>query len=419
MDNNRVIYTVPYESEVEYLKLIGTQWLDTGYKGNINTAMECVCKITDTTYGYVIAGSRTSPTVGNISFVCGKTNGSYQYICDFGDYTYSRLLVKKSDIDDYVKLYTSKDLRKGIDVVSGTEYTNNYIISNTEQTPYTIKIGCCGDNYPASFKHFRGCIKSFKLWSSDTLLLDLIPVRIGQIGYMYDKVSGKLFANKGTGNFVLGADVNNPVPKIRNVVYSGVNRCVMPMPYDSKIEYLESTGTQYINTDIYTSNTIGFEINAMGLSGAIQYHAAGFYKDYSLNNVCVFGSAHGGIVGCFGGDVHGYTSPGRIVASNYNWQNEMHICKLNKGSFYVDGNLIGSTSYTLTSFNKIWIGAINNIAKQSGRIYGAKVWENDVLIRDLIPVRRGNVGYLYDKVSGKLFGNSGTGQFILGNDIND
>lgn len=187
--------------------------------------------------------------------------------------------------------------------------------------------------------------------------------------------------------------------------------------YDCRVEYLESTGTQWIDTDIYTSNTIGFEINAMGLNNTTQYHAAGFFINKNLNNVCVFGSASGGIVGCFGGDTNTGTSPGRIVASNYNWQNEMHICKLNKGSFYVDGNLIGSTSYTLTSFNKIWIGAINNIAKQSGRIYGAKVWDNNILVRDLIPVRRGNVGYMYDRVSGNLFGNAGTGNFIIGPDI--
>jgi hypothetical protein len=26
------------------------------------------------------------------------------------------------------------------------------------------------------------------------------------MGYMYDKISGKLFENKGTGNFILGPD---------------------------------------------------------------------------------------------------------------------------------------------------------------------------------------------------------------------
>ena len=36
--------------------------------------------------------------------------------------------------------------------------------------------------------------------------MDLIPVRVGQVGYMYDKVSRQLFGNSGTGNFILGND---------------------------------------------------------------------------------------------------------------------------------------------------------------------------------------------------------------------
>jgi hypothetical protein len=51
-----------------------------------------------------------------------------------------------------------------------------------------------------------------------------------------------------------------------------------------------------------------------------------------------------------------------------------------------------------------------------GKYFSFKVFRNDVLVRDMIPVRVGNVGYLYDKVSGQLFGNSGTGNFILGPD---
>jgi hypothetical protein len=46
-----------------------------------------------------------------------------------------------------------------------------------------------------------------------------------------------------------------------------------------------------------------------------------------------------------------------------------------------------------------------------------QIYINDILVRDFIPVRVGNIGYMYDKVSKKLFGNSGQGNFILGNDI--
>ena len=55
-------------------------------------------------------------------------------------------------------------------------------------------------------------------------------------------------------------------------------------------------------------------------------------------------------------------------------------------------------------------------AHKNVRIASAKMYDGTVLIRDFIPVRKGHVGYMYDKVSKRLFGNSGTGSFILGPD---
>ena len=37
--------------------------------------------------------------------------------------------------------------------------------------------------------------------------MNLIPVRCGTTGYMYDSVSGTLFGNAGTGDFIVGTDV--------------------------------------------------------------------------------------------------------------------------------------------------------------------------------------------------------------------
>ena len=37
-------------------------------------------------------------------------------------------------------------------------------------------------------------------------------------------------------------------------------------------------------------------------------------------------------------------------------------------------------------------------------------------VADIIAVRKDGVGYMYDRVSGQLFGNSGTGAFIVGPD---
>ena len=62
----------------------------------------------------------------------------------------------------------------------------------------------------------------------------------------------------------------------------------------------------------------------------------------------------------------------------------------------------------------------NNVYGQNHfycKFYYLQITEYSDIVVDLIPVRVGTVGYMYDRVSGQLFGNSGTGDFILGPDI--
>ena len=63
---------------------------------------------------------------------------------------------------------------------------------------------------------------------------------------------------------------------------------------------------------------------------------------------------------------------------------------------------------------KIKFLEVSSSSSYEGKIYNAFIYDkNNEKILDLIPVRIGTTGYMYDKVSRKLFGNSGTGNFIL------
>ena len=55
--------------------------------------------------------------------------------------------------------------------------------------------------------------------------MNLIPVRVGQVGYMYDTVSGQLFENSGTGSFIVGPDSQEqptPIPAPEEYVNDGL-----------------------------------------------------------------------------------------------------------------------------------------------------------------------------------------------------
>ena len=63
------------------------------------------------------------------------------------------------------------------------------------------------------------------------------------------------------------------------------------------------------------------------------------------------------------------------------------------------------------------ISAAGTVTLQACKIGSCKLYLNNVLVRDFIPVRVGTVGYMYDRVTRRLFGNSGTGgAFVLGPD---
>lgn len=49
----------------------------------------------------------------------------------------------------------------------------------------------------------RNQIHSFKMWKDNKLQLDMIPIVADGVGCMYDKVSKRIFVNKGTGKFAI------------------------------------------------------------------------------------------------------------------------------------------------------------------------------------------------------------------------
>jgi hypothetical protein len=75
---------------------------------------------------------------------------------------------------------------------------------------------------------------------------------------------------------------------------------------------------------------------------------------------------------------------------------------------------LNSGNIYLFAFNYNGEGSTWRPAKM--KLYSCKITDNGTVVRDFIPVRVGQTGYMYDKVSGQLFGNSGTGSFILGRD---
>lgn len=187
----------------------------------------------------------------------------------------------------------------------------------------------------------------------------------------------------------------------------------MRKPYDAEIEYLESTGTQWIDTNyaLLGSDSVKVEMKVM------QTQATTEVKFYFCQR---FQSNHR--FGAYSNASNKYASVYRTLwkASSTSTDTNIHTLIWDDGELYRDGKLLVTASSTTVSApnETLTINAIFNDSNSINncRYYYIKITKNNELIFDFIPVRVGQVGYMFDKVSMKLFGNSGTGSFVLGPD---
>ena len=195
-------------------------------------------------------------------------------------------------------------------------------------------------------------------------------------------------------------------------------KSILPSGYTA-LEYIESTGTQYIDTGIAkTSLVFKVEVDVsfadstgrylIGTSSSSPGYCGRatngkFELNYSLRTTMSSGVNERVKMEYFcTGTQYGLTvtkngtSESLIVDSSYS-------TGMNT-SFAIYAN------HTESSFSRIL----------NGKIYLAKIFINNELKRDLIPARRdsdGEIG-MYDMVSGTFFTNAGSGDFIAGPVVN-
>ncbi|MBQ6517221.1 MAG: hypothetical protein IJI14_00790 [Anaerolineaceae bacterium] len=203
---------------------------------------------------------------------------------------------------------------------------------------------------------------------------------------------------------------------------------VLPHEY-IQLEWIESTGTQYIDTGVTGGSETYFEVEFITYnpitkvsSGAILgARTRSELEDYSL-------STYAGVT----------LDKGRFynVGTTYDGWNHIGVYDANlsvgvkqtcsyRNGVYTDplGNTTTATlSETFESQANIYVFAKNyldkNAANELGlvRLYHLNLWKGNNLVRDFIPCYRlpdGEIG-LYDTVNDVFYTNQGTGEFIKG-----
>lgn len=188
-----------------------------------------------------------------------------------------------------------------------------------------------------------------------------------------------------------------------------------PLPYDAEVEYLQSDSNAYIDTGI-AGNSNNLRITGEFMySNFIAYGAiyGNYVADSSNRTRIILNSRDDSLV------VDLNTGGSTVVSCS---RNARHQFESTYSTITIDG-VATTTIKTARTANAGNIALFNRsttnlTSRDIGcKIYWLKIYDNDVLLRDFIPVRKNGVGYMYDRVSGQLFSNVGTGNFTYGNDI--
>lgn len=190
----------------------------------------------------------------------------------------------------------------------------------------------------------------------------------------------------------------------------------------TKVQYLQGSGTQYIDLDFkpQTGITAKAKLTAYNNPQPVGTACAMGSMSSSSNRFDMF---------TFGTDssqrsVWGLGYVTYVFTNTTIVQGQVHEVEaaLKNGEQYlkVDGETIytgtqaGSitASYNMYLYNRIKNGDLDTSWYQ-GKIYYVQIWQGDTLIRDLVPcLDDQNVPCFYDKANGETYYNAGTGTFI-------
>ena len=195
-----------------------------------------------------------------------------------------------------------------------------------------------------------------------------------------------------------------------------------------KLDYIEASGTQYIDTGYsipasFTSFEAQFETSSgsqvrgnighfAGNQDATSGHAINFKDNkFGLWVEQVIDGVNYGSKITAGGT---FNAEERRTVNYKIHGNKRDLIVVGIGSS-TNQEFVGSIQ-SANTYKLFSNGAGTNDKMLEGRIHWFKIYENDNLIFDFIPVRRvsDNAIGMYDQVSGRFFGNDGTGDFVAG-----
>lgn len=378
---------LPYDyQEVEYIEFTGTQWIDTGING-------------DATWDFSLQWTQTQERQ-----LMGYGGSGGEYFGVNNGY-YAIYQVSETPIGNKDEVKFMYEGMNGALYVNGTRAVNGGYEAGASNKTFAV-----GSLHGKAFCQFK--LYSLVVTKAGNKVAEFVPcynIDTTEIG-LYDLVTCVFFGNSGTGNFLRGSDVN---PGSR-----------LPADYQ-EVEYLEATGTQYIDTQEFFGNGFGCSItyeytefvddsDVLGTDGNLetnQKYAILLNLD-SQGQRTVLSKGDNHVI------EHSPIEVGQIYTSDISFNNGHFSHVYGSQSIQIDCDNF-DCSNPLYLFARYKPGQSDAAAKSKSRIYSCKFFKNNILVKDLIPCFRNNdfkPGF-FDLIGNEFLTNSGSGEFEVGPDV--
>ena len=377
-------------TEVDYLESTGTQYIDTGFKPNQDTKVEMIFDtIQNNTEFYF--GARNSNQSNTYSFLQFEEKFRSDYAQANGDEALSPTLTTISTFPKF-KVVKDKNLTVINDNITLSLEYNNF------QSDYNMYIFAVNQqNQPLKFSRLR--LYSFKIYDNNLLVRDYLPV-VDQHNELclFDSVNKKCYYNKGTEKFITNQKF----------------LCENENEY-TKINYIESSGAQYIDTNFKPNQDTRVEMVFDVLQNQTEFYFGA--RETNSSNTYSFLQ----YLNKFRGDF-AQTNGDNVLSptiKNINTFPKFKVLK-DKNVTIINDSITLELEYSNFQSNyNMYIFAINKGGSSSGfskiRLYSFKIYDNNSLIRKYAPmIDQNNKLCLFDTVQCKCYYNQGTGEFLYG-----
>lgn len=399
--SEEVISLPPYFKQLEYLESKGSQYIDTGYIPNNETGL--YLKVYRINGGDLVpAGARTNDirfypprfNMNSISIEYGwgnyynignrdtNDNLSYESWLNFCN-------SRKTSIQTQSKFYEA-NLSTTLSTISHTIYIFDW---NYNGSPTT---------------HWAGKIYRVKISQGDTIVKDFVPALnlITNKPCMFDLITQTAYYNQGSGEFAYYYKES-----IISIPY-GYKRCT----------FLESSGTQYINTNYVATNNTGAYAkwsltNIKNYSNVLS--SLGISTDDTADSIFMLPHWNGDnntYLGAFMSRSENILRLENQTAPTLYSVHESHLNYYNNSEAYIDTTLMGSIDNTYENLENdlpLYLFGCNKLNSLStndsmiGRIYRVIITEGEEVVMDLIPCLDDNgKPCMYDLVTQTPFYNA-------------